>query len=149
MLADTIACGSPRPGFMASSAKRLLRAGWSLLIAIVCVVPACSPPARSPDVFPDGRSDESTLEVASDLPASANLDEDFALWRETYELTRSASSDSICIAKADAIASEAETQWLLGDREQAEVLWGEAFDLLSGTCADTILVEPVRPPDSR
>ncbi len=149
MVADTIANGLPRPRFPASSAQRLLRTGWTLLLAIVCVVPACSPPARSPDVYPDSRSDESALEAASGLPASVNLDENFALWRETYELTRSTSADSICIAKADAIASEAETQWLLGDREQAEVLWGEAFDLLSGTCADTILVEPVRPPDSR
>jgi len=150
MLADTIPSGFPRLGFPTSSAERLLRTGWSLLLVIVCAVPACFPPARSPDVFPDSRCDESTLEAASDSPASVNLDEDFALWRETYELTRGASSDSICTAKADAMASEAETQWLLGDREQAEILWGEAFDLLSGTCADTILVGPVlHPPDSR
>lgn len=74
------------------------------------------------------------------------LDEELALWRETFSLLRGIASDSTRVATADAIAAEAETAWLMGDPEEASLLWGDAFDLLADTPPDTILLEPPDPP---
>jgi hypothetical protein len=100
---------------------------------------ACFGPVRgqSPDTSAVPGATHVDADTLTQLPVSYRSD--FSLFRDEYARLRTANPDSVVVTRADAVASEAEIQTLLGETDQAFVLWREAFDLLSTPAPDTTL----------
>jgi len=73
--------------------------------------------------------------------------DDVELMRMAYALARkSATPDAPLTVQADALAAEAETQAILGAKDEAISLWAEALSLLESSAPDTTLHPPEPPP---
>ena len=114
----------------------VLRAAPAMML---CFFFACSVAAHRQ--FSAAASEPRATYLDADTPGQLLVPShsDFSLFRDEYTRLREANPDSAKVTRADAVASEAEIQTLLGETDQAFALWSEAFDLLSAPVPDTTL----------
>ena len=110
----------------------------ALVIAGVCCAGcAGTPPVATPGGTPRASaSEEPALAARSEGDQAADGD----LLHQAYTLARARSGlDEATLATADAVSEEAQILQLLGELDQAAMLWSEAILLLENPPSDTTL----------